>query len=79
MDKISITYDNLTMSTGDVAKAILDNQGDCTGLNICIACPFFNECFGNIRDKARFLNKEVRLRKAEDYLFTAALEQEIGE
>lgn len=75
MNKISITYKN---KTDDAASQIVDNLGDCTGLNICAACPFVHECFNSIRDKSQFLPKEVRLRKAEEFLFRIALEQEIG-
>jgi hypothetical protein len=78
MDKISITYKNSTELVDIAAQHIVDNHGDCTGLNICAACPFINECFDSIKDKAQFLPKSVRLRKAEEFLFRLALEQEIG-
>jgi hypothetical protein len=73
MNKISITYKPV-----DVAQKIIDNQGDCTNLNMCGACPFFNQCFDSIRDKSRFLDRETRLRNAEEFVFSLALECEIG-
>lgn len=74
MNKISITYDDNL----DAARSIVDSQGHCTSLNICSKCPFFTECFASIRDNASFLPQEIRVRKAEEFLFTIALEQEIG-
>lgn len=76
MDKVLSTYTNLSQEA--VAQIILDNQGDCTGLNICLACPFAEECFKSIEHKAKFLNREVRIRKAEEFLFTKVLELELG-
>ena len=78
MDKISITYENIQEYVDGVVGRIIDAQGDCTGLNLCIACPFFDECCKSIKDEARFLDKSTRLRKAEAYLFDKALELEIG-
>jgi hypothetical protein len=75
MNKISITCNDFI----DYAvQRIVDEQGNCTDLNICIVCPFFKECCTSIKVKARFLDKETRLRKAEEYLFNKVLESEIG-
>jgi hypothetical protein len=78
MDQISITYDDLEKQGDAVVERIIDMQGNCTDLNICLACPFFKECCDSIKDKSRFLDKNTRLRKAEEYLFNKALESEIG-
>lgn len=77
MDKISNTYVD-SNSQREAAIKIVDSRGDCTGLNICESCPMFNECINSIKNVARFLPRPVRLRKAEEYLFIIALEQEIG-
>lgn len=77
MDKVSSTYMNLSQEAA--AQMILDNQGDCTGLNICLACPFVDECFKSIEHKAKFLNRDVRVRKAEEFLFAEVLELELDQ
>lgn len=78
MDQISITYDDILNAKDYAAGRIVDSQGNCTDLNICLVCPFAKECFNSIKDKSRFLDKQTRLRKAEEYLFDKALESEIG-
>ena len=79
MDQISTTYKQITSEIVDNAvMKIVNEQGNCTDLNICLACPFFSECCDSIKDKSKFLDKETRLRKAEEYLFDKALESEIG-
>lgn len=78
MNKISITYKNKTDIANSALQEIIDSQGDCTGLNICAVCPFVGECFDNIKNKSQFLPRPTRLRKAEEFLFRIALEQEIG-
>ena len=78
MDQISITYDDILRLPDYVAGKIVDAQGSCTDLNICLACPFAKECFNNIKDNSRFLDKETRLRKAEEFLFNKAVESELG-
>jgi len=78
MDKISITYDDITEAADYVASKIVDAQGNCTDLNLCLVCPFAKECFKSIKDKSRFLDKNTRLRKAEEHLFDKSLESEIG-
>jgi hypothetical protein len=78
MDQISITYEDILNLPDWVAGRIVDVQGNCTDLNICLACPFAKECFKNIKDNSRFLDKQTRLRKAEEFLFNKALESEIG-
>jgi hypothetical protein len=78
MDQISITYEDIDKAADYVASRIVDVQGNCTDLNLCISCPFAKECFKSIKDKSRFLDKNTRLRKAEEYLFDKSLESEIG-
>ena len=79
MDQISISYvdmnkKNLQMS---VASKIVDAQGGCTDLDICLFCPFVDECLGKVLSHAQFLDKETRLQKAEEFLFTDVLEGEL--
>lgn len=82
MDKDSITYSFLAPlpsleEQNDIASIIIDVQGDCTGLNICIKCPFVDACFRNITTESAFLDKDVRLRKAEDFLFNQIVQDEL--
>jgi hypothetical protein len=74
MNQNSNTCDDFTDYT---VQRIVEEQGNCTDVNICIACPFFKECCASIKITARFLDRQARLRKAEDYLFTKLLESEI--
>ena len=80
MDQISISYvfDNLEEFEDRTAEQIVDAQGNCIDLNICLFCPFAKECFNSIKDNARFLDREARLRKAENYLFNKLMEDELG-
>ena len=74
MNKISDVYDAKVNAAGRV----VDSQGHCTGLDICGSCPLFKQCLTSIKEKAQFPSRETRLRSAEEFLFTSALEQEIG-
>jgi len=60
-----------------VASVIVDMQGDCTSLNLCLKCPFVDACFRNISSEHQFLDKSIRLRKAEEFLFTKLIEDEL--
>lgn len=79
MDQISIGYvfDNLEAFENDTAAKIVEAQGNCTDLNICLFCPFAKDCFSNIAEHARFLDRETRLRKAQDHLFDKILEEDL--
>lgn len=79
MDQISIGYvfDNLEKYEDETAAKIIDVQGNCTDLNLCLFCPLAKQCFSNIAEKARFLDKETRLRKAEEHLFDKILEEDL--
>ena len=79
MDQISISYvmDNIDSLQRSAAIQIVESQGNCTDLNICLYCPLADECLNKVLRNARFLEKEVRLRKAEDFLFLEALEDDL--
>lgn len=84
MDKDSTTYSFLSPLPSSeeqeaVASVIIDVQGDCTGLSICIKCPFVDECFNNVYNESAFLDKEIRLRKAENFLFNRLIDDEFKE
>lgn len=79
MNQISISYvnDNKKSLQLSTASKIVDAQGNCTDLDICLFCPLVNECLGKVLSQATFLDRETRLSKAEAFLFNDVLEDEL--
>jgi hypothetical protein len=64
----------------EILQSIIDADGDCINISLCLGCPFAAKCVDKAITRARrLLPKQTRVRLAYERLFNELMENELNE